>query len=156
MNTVLDVAKSLEITGLTNKGSSQENYSWVENVVKSENISDELSHWEALEKEYTKENFNMESETKEFKFECDDDYLLTEMARHHKGKVKGTRKQKKSKVIRQCVCSKCNKIFNGQSALFYHNQTKHEEVTFDCIHCDYKASKTSHLKIHTERKHLNV
>ena len=148
MNGFLDVAKNLEIKGLTNE----------DDVPRKE---------EDLGRKSTEEDLIIENETKEFNNEggileenCDDDFIIKKehlTSRTQEEILNKTPKQNKSTIKddrdRQYICIECNKTYRDASGLYHHNQTIHEGITFECFNCDYKASKKSHLKRHTEKRH---
>ena len=53
----------------------------------------------------------------------------------------------------QIVCAKCDKQFSTKRGLHYHDQSVHKGIRYPCDKCDYKATKTSHLKRHVKDIH---
>ena len=54
-------------------------------------------------------------------------------------------------------CNQCE--YQGSpEALRYHIKTKHDKIVkyYSCIHCEHKATKSSHLKSHVLAKHKTV
>jgi len=54
---------------------------------------------------------------------------------------------------KQFSCLKCDKIFSGESGLYCHTRSVHEEIRFNCDQCNYKATRKSELQRHVRSIH---
>lgn len=70
----------------------------------------------------------------------------------HLQNVKEHKNQVHLKYVLHCKVKGCNFQSFRSEALRRHNSSVHEEITYNCEKCDYKAKRKDHLRQHTNSK----
>jgi len=67
----------------------------------------------------------------------------------------GNETSKKSNMFKTHDCGVCGKQLASKGSLFNHTRTFHEEITYPCDFCGYKAGQVDRLRIHKRKYHSN-
>ena len=140
MNEFLDVAKNLEIKGITE-------------AFTDENKSKHYSETPESKSEYeTPENNINEKDLKVNNPE--------EAKSHNITQVVGFFKPKENFQLKTSdglfSCNECDKKFSTKKGYQLHFESIHEGVKYGCDKCDYKATTPSNLTVHMKAKHEGV
>lgn len=142
VNDFLTVAKDLEIEELCQRIKGQD----LKDVKKESTDEDE----EHFEEEYEIEDMD----------EMDSDQDQTNKPRNERRKPK-ERKLRKKVVEKNDSsadnlthkCSDCDKEYSSPSGLYYHRNSAHKNINFNCKLCDFKATRKEYLNSHMSRLH---
>ena len=84
--------------------------------------------------------------------EPEDQDILTKMLPLNSEKLFNPKNPKR----RKAQCPTCLKIYNNQTKLRIHHESKHEGVRWPCEHCEYQLTDKSALQKHMKKFHEDV
>ena len=143
VNDFLTVAKDLEIEELCQR-------------IQGHDLTDVKK--ESKEEEEDEDNFEEEEYEIEDMDEMDSDQ--TNKTKNEKRRDKKEKERKKDVEKNDSIldnsthkCSDCSKEYSSPSGLYYHRNSAHKNINFNCNLCDFKATRKEYLNSHIAKLH---
>ena len=156
VNDFLTVAKDLEIEELCQRIQGQDLRDVKkEKKIKGQDLADvkkESTESDPSEEEFLEEEYEIEDID-----EMDSDQ--TNKPRNERIKPKERTHRKKDVVKNDLIdnsthkCSECDKEYSSPSGLYYHRNSAHKNINFNCNLCDFTATRKEYLNSHIAKLH---